>query len=206
VHAPPVAPTSSRPDSRSVAANRNSRGHWSPVVSIAPIAMPPNHQPDEPAVSLEHARPLSDVALPLTGGCNCGAVRYEVTKPLVRASYCHCKRCQRRTGAAASPQAHPAPGTFRIVAGQEKLRMWKPPAGGGEKWFCGDCGSPIFGAKHQPPRVDRHPDGDVRPGSGAPATTPRALRYLMPNWLGSVLIAMSAYVGWQSGFLMLESA
>jgi hypothetical protein len=67
--------------------------------------------------------------LPLTGGCNCGAVRYEVTEPLVRATYCHCKRCQRRTGAAASAQAHPAPGTFRIVAGQEQLRMWQPQEG-----------------------------------------------------------------------------
>ena len=57
--------------------------------------------------------------LPITGGCNCGAVRYEVTAPLVRASYCHCRRCQRRSGAAASAQAHPAPGTFRIVAGRE---------------------------------------------------------------------------------------
>jgi hypothetical protein len=82
--------------------------------------------------------------LPLTGGCNCGAVRYEVTEPLVRASYCYCKRCQRRTGAAASPQAHPTPGSFRIIAGDKELRMWKPP-GGGEKWFCGKCGSAIFG-------------------------------------------------------------
>ena len=89
--------------------------------------------------------------LPLTGGCNCGAVRYEVTEPLVRASYCHCKRCQRRTGAAASAQAHPAPGAFRIVAGQAKLRMWKPPGGGGEKWFCGDCGSAIFGSNPSHP-------------------------------------------------------
>jgi hypothetical protein len=23
--------------------------------------------------------------------------------------------------------------------------MWKPPGGGGEKWFCGDCGSAMFG-------------------------------------------------------------
>jgi hypothetical protein len=85
------------------------------------------------------------VTLPLTGGCNCGTVRYEVTEPLIRASYCHCKRCQRRTGAAASAQAHPAPGTFRIVAGQESLRMWKPPGGDGEKWFCGECGSALYG-------------------------------------------------------------
>jgi hypothetical protein len=33
-----------------------------------------------------------------------------------------------------------------------------------------------------------------------------ALRYLIPNWLGSVLLVMSAYVDHQWGFLMLESA
>lgn len=74
---------------------------------------------------------------PLTGGCNCGAVRFEVTGPLALASYCHCKRCQRRSGAGASANAHPSPGTFRIVAGEDRLRVWKPKDGG-EKWFCGD--------------------------------------------------------------------
>ena len=83
--------------------------------------------------------------LPLTGGCNCGAVRYEVSKPLVRASYCHCRRCQRRSGTAASAQAHPAPESFRIVAGEDRLRVWRPDCGG-EKWFCGECGSALFGS------------------------------------------------------------
>lgn len=89
-------------------------------------------------------------AFPLTGGCNCGAVRFEVTAPLVIASYCHCKRCQRRSGAAASGSAHPAEGTFRIVRGADKLRAWKPGVGG-EKWFCGDCGSAIFGSNPSHP-------------------------------------------------------
>jgi hypothetical protein len=80
---------------------------------------------------------------PLTGGCNCGAVRYEVTVPLPIASYCHCKRCQRRSGAAASASAHPAEGAFRIVSGEDHLRMWKPEIGG-EKWFCGTCGSQLY--------------------------------------------------------------
>jgi hypothetical protein len=80
---------------------------------------------------------------PLTGGCNCGAVRFEVTAPLVKASYCHCKRCQRRSGTAVSASAHPAEGTFRITAGEDALRMWKPEVGG-EKWFCGICGSHVF--------------------------------------------------------------
>jgi len=91
------------------------------------------------------------VQLPLTGGCNCGAVRYEVAEPLVRASYCHCKRCQRRSGAAASPQAHPAPGSFRIVAGEDKLRMWKPDDSDGQKWFCSECGSAVYGSNASHP-------------------------------------------------------
>jgi len=83
---------------------------------------------------------------PLTGRCNCGAVRYEVAAPLVSASYCHCTRCQRRTGTAVSAQARPIPGSFRVVAGEDRLRAWKPDDGW-EKWFCGECGSAIF-ARH----------------------------------------------------------
>jgi hypothetical protein len=81
--------------------------------------------------------------LPLTGGCNCGAVRFEVTQPLLAATYCHCRRCQRRTGTAASANAHPVPDSFRIVSGEDRLKLWKPDDGG-EKWFCGDCGSHVF--------------------------------------------------------------
>jgi len=81
--------------------------------------------------------------LPLTGGCGCGAVRFEVTAPLQSASYCHCTRCQRRTGTAASANARVESGSFRIVAGEDRLRAWKPD-GGAEKWFCGDCGSALF--------------------------------------------------------------
>jgi hypothetical protein len=85
-----------------------------------------------------------DAALPLTGGCGCGAVRFEVTAPLLCATYCHCKRCQRRTGAAASAQAVVAPGTLRLLSGEDRLRAWRPAEGGFEKWFCGDCGSALF--------------------------------------------------------------
>jgi len=103
--------------------------------------------------------------LPLTGGRNCGAVRFEVTAPLAVASYCHCKRCQRRSGAAASANAHPAPGTFRIVTGEDRLRVWKPD-GGGEKWFCGDCGSSLFGRNpsHADPISIRMGAFDDHPG------------------------------------------
>lgn len=79
----------------------------------------------------------------LTGGCNCGAVRFEITEPLSGARYCHCMRCQRRTGTAASASATVKPGSFHIIRGENALKAWAPPDGH-EKWFCGKCGSAIF--------------------------------------------------------------
>jgi hypothetical protein len=79
----------------------------------------------------------------LTGGCLCGGVRYELTEPPLGASYCHCTRCQRRTGTAASAQARVAPGSVRVVAGAELERRWKPPDGAW-KCFCGECGGALW--------------------------------------------------------------
>jgi hypothetical protein len=82
--------------------------------------------------------------LPLTGGCLCGGVRYEIAEPLVSASYCHCTRCQRRTGTAASAQAQIVPGSLRIVRGAELIRTWRPPAPGFPKSFCSNCGGALW--------------------------------------------------------------
>jgi hypothetical protein len=70
-------------------------------------------------------------------------VRYEVTEPFISATYCHCTRCQHRTGTAASASGAAAPGSFRIVQREDRLRAWKPD-GGWEKWFCSACGSALF--------------------------------------------------------------
>jgi hypothetical protein len=91
--------------------------------------------------------------LPLTGGCNCGGVRYEIAEPLVSAGYCHCKRCQRRTGAAASPQARIAPGSLRIVSGEHLVRDWDPGDGGFAKAFCSVCGSSLWSRNPADPEV-----------------------------------------------------
>ena len=81
--------------------------------------------------------------LPLTGGCLCGGVRCEVVEAPESASYCHCTRCQRRTGAAASAQTRVRPGALRIVAGEELVREWAP-SDGWAKCFCGTCGSALW--------------------------------------------------------------
>ena len=93
---------------------------------------------------------MSEPTFPLTGGCLCGAVRFEVDRPPVSASYCHCTRCQRRTGTAASAQALIEPGSLRIVQGEEVVRAFRPPDGWA-KLFCPECGSALFSQSQTDP-------------------------------------------------------
>ena len=90
--------------------------------------------------------------LPLTGGCLCGGVRFEVTAPLESTGYCHCTRCQRRTGTAASPQARAARGSLRITAGEELVRSFDPDDGF-SKQFCSACGSSLWSRSPHDPEV-----------------------------------------------------
>ena len=90
--------------------------------------------------------------LPLTGGCLCGAVRFEVTEPLVSSGYCHCTRCQRRTGTAASPGARIAPGSLRVLAGEEHIKAYEPDDGFA-KVFCSACGSSLWSRSQEDPEV-----------------------------------------------------
>jgi hypothetical protein len=96
----------------------------------------------------------------LTGGCLCGGVQYEVTEPLVSASYCHCTRCRRRTGTAASAQARVAPGALRVTSGAELVREWAPPDAGWPKAFCSACGGALWSRSRDEP-----PDYAVRLGT-----------------------------------------
>jgi hypothetical protein len=84
------------------------------------------------------------VPAPLTGGCLCGAVRFELTAPPAAAGYCHCTRCQRRTGTASSAQARIDGRTLRLLQGEELVRAWRHPNGGFEKCFCAQCGAHLF--------------------------------------------------------------
>jgi hypothetical protein len=85
----------------------------------------------------------------LSGGCLCGAVRFELTQPAKAAGYCHCTRCQRRTGTGSSVQARIDGRTLRLVAGAESVKSWRHPDGGFEKCFCGHCGGHLFSRNPQ---------------------------------------------------------
>jgi hypothetical protein len=79
-----------------------------------------------------------------SGSCLCGGVRFELTRPAEAAGYCHCTRCQQRTGGGSSLQARIDGTTFRLLQGEELVQAWRHPEGGFEKCFCRECGSHLF--------------------------------------------------------------
>ncbi len=94
--------------------------------------------------------PSSDA--PLTGGCACGTVRFEVTAAFDTAGYCHCTRCQRRSGALWALSAATTGEHFEVTEGREAVRTWTPPDGL-SKSFCGTCGGHVYGGDPDGPLV-----------------------------------------------------
>lgn len=82
----------------------------------------------------------------VNGGCLCGGVRYEVELPFTDANYCHCSRCRKHSGAAASAQARVPRHRFRLLSGEELIRVYEPEDGA-VKAFCSVCGSSLFGRR-----------------------------------------------------------
>jgi len=83
-------------------------------------------------------------APPHTGRCLCGAVRFTLSEPPKGATYCHCTRCQRRTGTSSSAQAQIDGSAFELTQGANYVKAWRHPDGGFEKAFCRECGAHLF--------------------------------------------------------------
>jgi hypothetical protein len=92
---------------------------------------------------------MSEAAI--SGGCLCGSVRFELSEPPKEAGYCHCTRCQRRTGNASSAQARIDGRSFRLLSGKETVKTWRHPEGGFEKLFCRECGAQLFSRNPEDP-------------------------------------------------------
>lgn len=81
----------------------------------------------------------------IEGGCACGAVRYEITAPLIGVGVCHCRQCQYGTGGGPNYVALAPKGGLHFTKGEPK--RYASPGGSGqtvERVFCADCGTPLI--------------------------------------------------------------
>jgi hypothetical protein len=89
-------------------------------------------------------------------------VCFELAEIPLTAGYCHCTRCQRRTGTASSVQARIDGDTLRILQGEDLIKAWRPPDKGAEKLFCSQCGGHLFSRN-----PENHREMSVRYGAFA---------------------------------------
>jgi hypothetical protein len=72
------------------------------------------------------------------GGCLCGKVRFRVSAPALDTGYCHCRMCQRNSGAPVVAWATFPTASFAWTAGQPAAYASSPRA---TRSFCAACGS-----------------------------------------------------------------
>ncbi len=80
-----------------------------------------------------------------SGGCSCGAVRYETVGDPTKVLVCHCKQCQRRTGSAFGVGCYFPKKKVKVVQGS--LSSFQRSSDSG-RWFksqfCPICGSTVL--------------------------------------------------------------
>ena len=74
----------------------------------------------------------------LEGGCLCGAIRYRLDGEIEESAYCHCRTCQRQSGAPVVAWFALTPASFAYTKGKPKGYRASDRA---TREFCGDCGT-----------------------------------------------------------------
>lgn len=77
----------------------------------------------------------------ITGGCQCGEVRYELAAAPDRVSICHCRDCQKSSGAPMVAWAMMPAGRFQLTKGTPRAVN---SSGDSWRYFCGHCGTGLY--------------------------------------------------------------
>lgn len=81
----------------------------------------------------------------LTGGCQCGAVRYGLSAEPLQIYVCHCRECQRQSASAFGISVIAPRAAFTVTQGE--AQRWSRPTDSGRTLhchFCARCGSRVW--------------------------------------------------------------
>lgn len=92
-----------------------------------------------------------DLRMKLTGGCFCGAIRYETEIDPNLVGVCHCRDCQIFSGSAFRMSSAVAPASFRFTAGEPNFFIKQADSGNVRRMaFCGACGTHLCSMPENP--------------------------------------------------------
>jgi hypothetical protein len=97
---------------------------------------------------------------PYTGGCQCGSVRYVVTKEPIRLLACHCKECQRQSGSAFGMSMPVRKDNLTVTGLTKKFTRVADSGNEVTGVFCPECGVRIYHVLKSAPDV-----ASIKPGT-----------------------------------------
>lgn len=77
----------------------------------------------------------------LSGGCDCGAVRFEITQARPTVTVCHCSQCRRTSGHLWASTRVPRD---KLCIVREDGLTWYRSSDFAQRGFCNRCGSSLF--------------------------------------------------------------
>lgn len=106
----------------------------------------------------------------LSGSCLCGTVKYELDGEIGQIYFCHCSRCRKANGSAFSAVAPINAQDLHIRSGRQSIRKYDSAPGVG-RYFCGECGSPLFSKREHAPELLRLRIGTLETNIASPPIT-----------------------------------
>lgn len=92
--------------------------------------------------------------LPLTGGCQCGRVRFRMKADPVVFYLCHCSECQRHTSSAFGESLRFRREDMDVDPGLVSVSRMSDSGKERQGWFCPDCGVRIWHGTNGSPEIN----------------------------------------------------
>jgi len=117
--------------------------------------------------------------LPITGGCLCGSVKYEILAEPVGAGNCHCQSCQKSVGTAYTAVLFVPYDALKIVGSYKEYPTLSETGNTMNRGFCPECGTSLFGRNSG--------NNKIRPVNAATLDDPDIYHPHMDFWVSDAL-------------------
>ena len=81
-----------------------------------------------------------------TGSCLCGGIQFSINAELAPIQICHCSQCRKAQGGAFATNTPVETSDFEVKSGTDLLTEYESSPGK-RRFFCRQCGSPIYSSR-----------------------------------------------------------
>jgi len=97
---------------------------------------------------------MTNQAAMYTGSCLCEGVKFRIRSELAPVQVCHCGQCRKAQGGPFATNMPVAVSALEFTAGKPLLKAYESSPGK-SRFFCSNCGSPVYSARTALPGVVR---------------------------------------------------